>query len=303
MQHLIDIGSLDTQQVQRIFHITDQIRRSDTPLQQILAGEFAVNLFYENSTRTRVAFEIAAKKLGVELINVQSAGSSVAKGENLTDTFHTLRAMGVRLFNIRHSSVGAAQQLTTTCPTGTHIINAGDGVHAHPTQALLDAYTLREQYGDLSDKTIVIAGDLLHSRVARSDIAILKLLGVQDLRLAAPTDLHIEPAQVLEGQSYTDFDAALQNADAVIMLRIQKERFDENESLDETTYHQQWGLNQKRLQQCKTGCKVLHPGPVNRGIEITDEVVDGPQSLVLDQVKFGVYVRMAVMLAMFKPDF
>lgn len=304
MQHLIDVASMDRARIEQIFKLADRLQTHWDSLrnQRPLNGLFAANLFYENSTRTRVSFEIAAKQLGAELTNIQAASSSVVKGESLMDTFHTLCAMGIRLFNVRHPQVGAPQRLVDTCPENIHIINAGDGVHAHPTQALLDAYVLHKHLGELHNKTVVIAGDLQHSRVARSDIAILKRLGIGELRLAAPENLHINPAPINATHTYSSLDPALADADAVIMLRIQKERFQADTIPDDAHYHQAWGLNQRRLQHCKPACYVLHPGPVNRGVEITDEVLDGPQSLVLEQVRMGVFIRMAVMLSMLKPE-
>lgn len=300
MQHLLDIASLNTETVAQIFSRTDALRRQipDRPL----TGVAAVNLFYEASTRTRVAFELAAKRLGADVINVQAQASSVTKGESLVDTFHNLCAMGIRLFNVRHVQVGSPRQLSDVAPAGVHIINAGDGVHAHPTQALLDAYTLRENLGDVADKVIVIAGDLRHSRVARSNIALLSLLGAAEIRLVGPPNMQINPMPVGKVVEYADLDSALPGADAIMMLRIQKERITELDIPDKETYHRSWGLTAKRLALAGSQCKVLHPGPVNRDVEIASEVLDGPQSLVMQQVQYGVFVRMAVMLNMVCSD-
>ncbi len=300
MQHLIDIASLNTDSVARLFACTDAMSKQmpDRPL----VGVAAVNLFYEASTRTRVAFELAAKQLGADVVNVQSLASSVSKGESLVDTFHNLCAMGIRLFNIRHPQVGSPHHLAELAPPDVHIINAGDGVHAHPTQALLDAYTLREYLGGIAGKTIVIAGDLRHSRVARSNIALLNMLGAAEIRLAAPAEMQISPAPAGNVVECKDLDSALPGADAVMMLRIQRERITELEIPDTDAYHRQWGLTTERLRLAGPDCKVLHPGPVNREVEIASEVLDGGQSLVLQQVHFGVFVRMAVMLEMLSPQ-
>ncbi len=296
MQHLIDIASLNSASVLQLFSRTDSLRRQMPP--QPLAGTAMVNLFYEASTRTRVALELAGRRLGMDVINVQSQSSSATKGESLIDTFHNLCAMGIRLFCLRHPQVGAPHQLAEVAPDGVHIINAGDGVHAHPTQALLDAYTLREALGEVSGKTIVIAGDLRHSRVARSNIALLNMLGAAEIRLASPEAMKIRPLPPGNLVEFDDLDSAMPGADAVMMLRIQKERISELEIPHGDAYYRQWGLNEKRLALAGADCKVLHPGPVNRGVEIASSVLDGPQSLVLQQVRFGVYVRMAVMLEM-----
>lgn len=300
MQHLIDIASLDRAVVKQLFARTDALRQQMP--ERPLTGIAAVNLFYEASTRTRVAFELAAKQLGADVVNVQSSASSATKGESLADTFHILCSMGIRLFNIRHPQVGSPHHLAEISPPDVHIINAGDGVHAHPTQALLDAYTLQQSIGGIRGKTIVIAGDLRHSRVARSNIAMLNMLGAGEIRLAAPADMQIHPAPAGNVTEYNDLDSALPGADAIMMLRIQRERITELELPDNTSYHQQWGLTAARLKRAGDDCKVLHPGPVNRGVEIASEVLDGPQSLVLQQVHYGVFVRMAVMLEMLCPE-
>lgn len=300
MQHLIDIASLNSDSVKKLFARTDSLRKA-MPARP-LTGVAAANLFYEASTRTRAAFELAAKQLGADVINLQSLASSVTKGESLADTFHNLCAMGIRLFNVRHPQVGSSYQLAELAPPGVHIINAGDGVHAHPTQALLDAYTLRENLDDIAGKVVVIAGDLRHSRVARSNIALLNMLGAGEIRLAAPPEMQISPAPAGNVIEFGDLDSAIPGADAIMMLRIQRERITELEIPDAPTYHKQWGLTAARLALAGADCKVLHPGPVNREVEISSEVLDGPQSLVLQQVHFGVFVRMAVMLEMLCPE-
>lgn len=306
LTHLIDIASLDPALISRLFATADHLRQQQplpTALQDRLRDVHAVNMFYENSTRTQLGFEYAARRLGLHMSNLQSEQSSSVKGESLTDTFHTLAAMGYRLFNIRHPQVGSAQQLAAAAPPGVHIINAGDGVHAHPTQALADAYTLREHFGRVAGLKVVIAGDLRHSRVARSNIALLGMLDAAEIRLVAPPDMDLQPAPNHSAvRSYQRLDDALPGADVVIMLRIQMERMDALEIPDRETYLNRWGLTPERMRLAGADARIMHPGPLNRGLEIDSALADGQQSLILRQVQLGVYVRMAVMLAMLAPD-
>ena len=306
LQHLIDIASLDARLVERLFVTADRLRQQQplpAELQDRLHHIHAVNMFYENSTRTLLGFEYAARRLGLPISNLQSGQSSAVKGESLTDTFHTLAAMGFRLFNIRHPQVGSAQQLAALAPEGVHIINAGDGVHAHPTQALTDAYTMREQFGQVAGLKVVIAGDLRHSRVARSNIALLTLLQAAEIRLLAPPEMDLQPQLPQASvRSFETLDEALPGADVIIMLRIQTERMDALEIPDKQSYLKLWGLTPERLRLAGADARIMHPGPLNRGVELDAALADGEQSLILRQVQLGVYVRMAVMLAMLAPD-
>ena len=294
LQHLLDIESLSQHQLSSLLDLSHQIGRDTGAFANRLKDRVLINLFLEPSTRTRVSFEIAAKRLGMHVINFYPGFSSSVKGEALIDTFHTLQAMSPDVIAIRHAQDRAVETLAVDADAGVHIINAGDGSFQHPTQALLDVATLQDVHGDIAGLTVTIAGDIKHSRVARSDIAIFKKLGVAGIRLAAPADLL--PADEIDGvELYTNLDEAVSGADVVMMLRIQRERFGQLEKPDENTYFKTWGLSQKRLDMAAPGCVVLHPGPVIRGVEIASDVADGKQSLIREQVRNGVYVRMAVL--------
>ena len=297
LQHLLDIESLSQQQLTSLLKLSSQIARNTDSFSNRLDGRVLINLFLEPSTRTRISFEIAAKRLGMHVINFQPDFSSATKGEALIDTFHTLQAMKPDVITIRHARDGAVESLALEADADVHIINAGDGSYQHPTQALLDAVTLQAAYGDLAGLTVTIAGDIKHSRVARSGVAMFKKLGVTGIRLAAPAELL--PADDMDGvKLYTNLDEAVSGADVVMMLRIQRERFGQLELPDENAYFETWGLTQKRLSLAAPDCVVLHPGPINRGVEIASEVADGEHSLIREQVKNGVYVRMAVLLTL-----
>ena len=299
MRHLLTLegmpratleGLLDAAQALR----PNALRGND---RQPLRGITCANLFFEPSTRTRSSFQLAAQRLGADVLNFDADRSSTRKGETLVDTLRNLEAMGASLFVVRHAEDGAVQALAQAAAPGTSIVNAGDGRNAHPTQGLLDMLTLRQHKGaDFSTLKIVIAGDIRHSRVARSDIHALRILGATDIRLAAPsTLLPDEEPTFAHLARFSDFDAALEGCDVVMMLRLQRERMDEGlvNSLEE--YYRDWGLSPERLALAKPDAIVLHPGPMNRGVEIADAVADGPQSAILDQVSNGVAVRMAVL--------
>jgi aspartate carbamoyltransferase catalytic subunit len=254
-----------------------------------------VNLFYEPSTRTRVSFEIAARRLGMHVVNVAASGSSVVKGESLLDTYNTIQAMSPDVIIVRHPENGALEALAAATEPGVHLVNAGDGSRAHPTQALLDALTLTQHFDDLSKITVLVAGDLHHSRVTRSGVALLKKLGVGEIRLASPPAFDADP-RVSEGTvPYDRLDEALAGVNAVMMLRIQRERLADAEAPDAVDWHKSWGLTPERLALADPGCIVMHPGPMNRGVEIASAVADGPQSVIREQVRNGVYIRIAVL--------
>jgi aspartate carbamoyltransferase catalytic subunit len=259
-----------------------------------------VNLFYEPSTRTRLSFEIAAKRLGMIVANVSSSGSSVEKGESLEDTFHTVQAMSPDCLVLRHSEPGTAKRLADIADDGVHVINAGDGIAAHPTQALLDALTLRQAFGDFSKVHLVMVGDIRHSRVARSAINLLTKLGIGEIRLCGPRPFLPGPQTLADlGPQITVFECleeAVQGANAIMMLRIQKERITEMAIPDAAEYHAAWGLKPEHLEKAEPGCRVLHPGPMNRGVEIASEVADGSYSLIRRQVRNGLHTRMALLL-------
>lgn len=266
----------------------------------ILRGKTVVNLFYENSTRTRISFELAAKRLSADVINFSAAESSTSKGESLRDTAQTLAALGADAIVIRHPASGAATTLANSDWTKAAIVNAGDGSYQHPTQALLDALTMREGFGldtgsHLSDKRVLIVGDILHSRVARSNLALLSTLGAE-IHIAGPRALAPSEFELFGAHIHHSFDSALQvEPDAVMMLRVQRERMSNRFQLSENQYRRDWSMNAERLANLKPSALLLHPGPMNRGLEITSEAADGPQSQVLRQVENGVYVRMAVL--------
>ena len=262
-----------------------------------LRGRTVVNLFFEDSTRTRSSFEIAGKWLSADVINISAKGSSVSKGESLRDTALTVAAMGVDALVVRHGSSGAAHRITGW--VDCHVINAGDGTHEHPTQALLDAFSLRRRIGDLAGRHVVIVGDVTHSRVARSNVLLLTTLGAQVTVVAPPT---LMPAGVSSWSCATswDLDAVLSgkvagDVDAVMMLRVQRERMSGGYFPTEREYAIAYGLGPRRLDLLPEHAPVLHPGPMNRGLEISSAAADGDRSIVLDQVKAGVAVRMAVL--------
>ena len=248
-----------------------------------------------------MSFELAAKRLRMDVVNVSATGSSVTKGESLLDTFHTLEAMGPDVVVLRHPEEGAAALLAEAAAPDTHIVNAGDGQHAHPTQALLDAATILRYRGTLDGLTITIAGDILHSRVARSDAELFSTLGTGAVRIAAPAALM--PDDGFAGcQRFTELEPALEGSDVIIMLRVQRERFGDADAPDADAYHRSWGLTTKRLALAADDALVMHPGPMNRGVEIASEVADGPQAVILDQVNMGVYARMATLVEMISDD-
>ena len=263
-----------------------------------LRGRTVITMFYENSTRTRVSFEVAGKWMSGDVINVSSSGSSVAKGESLRDTALTLRAAGADALIIRHSASGAAQQLAEWTATddggGPSVINAGDGTHEHPTQALLDALTIRQRLGGIEGKRVVIVGDVLHSRVARSNVLLLATLGAEVVLVAPPTLLPVGVTDWAADVSY-DLDAALPNADVVMMLRVQRERMNDSFFPSEREYSRRYGLDADRVRALPGHAIVMHPGPMNRGMEIAPEVADSARSTIVEQVANGVSVRMAVL--------
>lgn len=263
-----------------------------------LRGKTIVNLFFEDSTRTRISFETAAKRLSADVINFSAKGSSISKGESLKDTAQTLQAMGADAVVIRHGSSGAAKRLADTQWIQAAVINAGDGTHEHPTQALLDAFTIKhylaENKKDLSGLRILIVGDILHSRVARSNVLLLTKLGAEVVLVAPPTLLPVGVGDWAVTVSY-DLDSEIEKCDVVMMLRIQLERMADSFFPTEREYSRRYGLNNSRLMKLKKNAIVMHPGPMNRGLEISAESADDLKSVIVDQVKNGVSVRMAVL--------
>ncbi|KQU56003.1 aspartate carbamoyltransferase catalytic subunit [Sphingomonas sp. Leaf339] len=264
-----------------------------------LAGLTQINAFFENSTRTLLSFEIAGKRLGADVVNMHAAQSSVKKGETLIDTAQTLNAMRADILVIRHMSSGAVKLIAdkVDCP----VLNAGDGRHEHPTQALLDALTIRRRRGSIAGQRVVICGDLLHSRVARSNILSLTALAAE-VRVCAPTTLMPPAIDRMFVTPFTDFDAALEGADVVMMLRLQNERMEGGYVPSPREFRLRYGLTPERLKRAKPDALVMHPGPMNRGIEIDSVVADGPQSAITEQVAMGVAVRMACLDVLTRRD-
>ena len=261
----------------------------------LLAGKSIFNIFFENSTRTRTTFEIAAKRLSADVVNLNIGSSSTSKGETLLDTVDNLCAMHADMFIVRHSQSGAAHLIAKHVAPDIHVVNAGDGRHAHPTQALLDMYTIRHYKKEFHNLRVAIVGDVLHSRVARSQIHALTTLGVPELRVIGPKTLL--PAQVerLGVHVYHDMKQGLKDVDVVMMLRLQNERMTGALLPSAEEYFKYYGLTQDKLAQARPDAIVMHPGPMNRGVEIDSSVADGSHSVILPQVTFGIAVRMAVM--------
>ena len=301
MNHLLSINDIDKEFAIRILDTAIEMAKvSDGPVKKLptLRGKTVVNLFAEDSTRTRISFEAAAKRLSADVINFTAKGSSLSKGESLKDTAQTLQALGADAVVIRHPASGAAHQLAQGKWVHGSVINAGDGTHEHPSQALLDAYTIRKHLssnsGDLAGIRVAIVGDILHSRVARSNILLLRKLGANVVLVAPPTLLPLYVQQWDVEVSY-DFNAVLPTVDAVIMLRIQQERMSDLYFPSEREYSSLFGIDAERLALTKPGSIIMHPGPMNRGLEITAEVADSPQSVVVEQVSNGVAIRMAIL--------
>ena len=261
----------------------------------LLRGKSIFNLFFEPSTRTRTTFEIAAKRLSADVFNLNIAASSQSKGETLLDTVNNLAAMHADMFVVRHAQSGAAHLIARHVPSNVHVINAGDGSHAHPTQALLDMFTIRHYKQDFHNLRVAIIGDILHSRVARSQIHALATLGVPEIRVIAPKTLLPREVKRLGVHVYHDMAQGVKDVDVLMMLRLQNERM-QSASLPSTEeYFKYYGLTQEKLDLARHDAIVMHPGPMNRGVEIDSSVADGEQSVILPQVTFGIEVRMAVM--------
>lgn len=261
----------------------------------LLRGKTIVNLFFETSTRTRTTFELAAKRLSADVLNVNIATSATSKGESLLDTIRNIEAMHVDMFVVRHAHSGAAHFIARHVAPHISVINAGDGRHAHPTQAMLDVFTIRKHKGDLSGLTVAIVGDILHSRVARSEIHALRILGVREIRVVGPRTLIPAEAETLGVKVCHSLDRGLEGADVIIMLRLQRERMNGAFIPSIHEYYACFGLTEARLASASPDAIVMHPGPINRGVEIDSKVADGHRSVILQQVTHGISIRMAVM--------
>jgi aspartate carbamoyltransferase catalytic subunit len=298
LNHFTDVSDCSRTQLEQLLDLAFSISREIRDFENTRTGRILVNLFYEPSTRTRVSFEAAAKRLGMHVINISATGSSVEKGESLEDTFYTIQAMEPDCIVVRHPEEGNAARLAAIAEPGIHVINAGDGTAAHPSQALLDALTLKQSFEDFGRIRLVMAGDIRHSRVARSAIKMLRMLGIGEIRLAGPPEFVPGESTTAGTEVYNDLDSAVRGANAIMMLRIQKERISGLDIPDAAQYHREWGLNRERLDLADKDCVVLHPGPMNRGVEISSEVADSPQSLIRRQVRNGLHTRMALLLTL-----
>ncbi len=301
MKHLLSISDISKVQAVEILNTAEELARaSDGPMKKLptLRGRTIVNLFAEDSTRTRISFEAAAKRLSADVINFSAKGSSLSKGESLKDTAQTLQAMGADAVIIRHSASGAAVRLADSQWMTGSVINAGDGTHEHPSQALLDAFTMRKHLSlgadDLTGLHVAIVGDVLHSRVARSNVLLLTKLGASVTLVSPPTLLPVGVENWPVKISY-DLDSIMENVDAIMMLRIQLERMSEMFFPNAREYSRYFGLNADRLRKMKPSAIVMHPGPMNRGLEITADSADSARSVIVEQVTNGVSVRMAIL--------
>ncbi len=297
IKHLLSAGDLNREDAVRILDTAEEMLGvAKRPIKKLptLRGRTVVNLFFEDSTRTRISFEAAAKRLSADVINFSAKGSSASKGEGLKDTALTLQAMGADAVIVRHHHSGAPHRLAHAKWTKGAVINAGDGTHEHPTQALLDAFTMRRHLGDLEGKNITIVGDVLHSRVARSNALLLNTLGANVTLVAPPTLLPVGIEQWPVETSYS-LDDSLEKADAIMMLRVQRERMNAAFFPSEREYSRRYGLDTARMNRLPEHAIVMHPGPMNRGMEITADVADHARSVIVEQVTNGVAVRMAVL--------
>lgn len=297
LKHLVDIKSLSKNDLEILFTTADTLK--ETPIketQQWHPDKSAMALFFENSTRTLTSFQLACQRLGIDVTALNMAYSSTQKGESIKDTILTLNAMQTDLFIVRHPENHMQQQmvdwkLVNSAGEQTHIINAGDGTNQHPTQALLDLYTIRQHKQTFKPIKVAIIGDIKHSRVANSLIDGLRIMGSTDIQVYAPDSLIPESAMALKAPS---MQSALTNCDVVVMLRIQKERLSDDTEINFSDWHHSYGLNSTKLKWAKKNAIVMHPGPMNRGVEISDEVADGTQSVIIEQVKNGVLMRQAL---------
>jgi aspartate carbamoyltransferase catalytic subunit len=298
LRHLLTLEGLSRQTIIEILDTAESfiaVGEREIKKVPLARGQTVVNLFFESSTRTRTTFEIAAKRLSADVINIAPSSSSTAKGETLLDTIRNLEAMHTDLFVVRHGESGAAHLIAQHVPPHVHIINAGDGRHAHPTQGLLDVFTIRRHKGPFENLTVAIVGDILHSRVARSEIHALTALGVKELRVIAPKTLLPTAVEKLGVTPHTDMEEGLKDVDVIMMLRLQRERMEGAHIPSEQEYFNLYGLTPAKLEYARKDAIILHPGPMNRGLEIDSAVADGPRSVILPQVTYGIAVRMAVM--------
>ena len=297
-QHLLSTEGMSKELIIKIFDIAETFLKPgkhDVKKVPLLRGKTVCNLFFENSTRTRTTFEIAAKRLSADVLNLDISSSSQSKGESIIDTINNLIAMSANIFVIRHPESGMPKYITNNVSKDVHIINAGDGNNSHPTQGLLDAFTIRKYKKKFAGLKIAIIGDIKHSRVARSEMHTLSILGVSEIRLVGPKIFMPDDIDPTKFQEFNDMKAGISDVDVVMMLRIQKERMQQEIIPSEKKYFESFGLTTELLKNAKKDAIVMHPGPINRGVEIQTEVADSSQSVILAQVTFGIAIRMAVM--------
>ena len=304
LTHLLTLEGMPKEQILYILDTAQHFVSVTSPNREVkkvplLRGKSVFNLFFENSTRTRTTFEIAANRLSADIINLDIPTSSTSKGESLMDTIDNLIAMQADIFVVRHNISKAPIEIANHVPEHVHVINAGDGSHQHPTQGLLDAYTMRHFKKDFSKLKVAIIGDILHSRVAKSNIHALTTLGCHDIRAIGPESLLpsdlAKDLSALGVKIFHKVEDGIKDADVVMTLRIQKERMDQGQVPEGAAFFSQFGLNAERLALAKPDAIVMHPGPMNRGVEIDSAIADGKQSVILNQVTFGIAIRMAVM--------
>lgn len=298
LRHFLSIDGLNRELLLEIMNTAESfagVIEQSVKKVPLLRGKSIVNLFFENSTRTRTTFELAAKRLSADVLNINIATSATAKGESLLDTIRNLEAMHIDMFVVRHGASGAAHFIAQHAAPHVSVINAGDGRHSHPTQAMLDVFTIRRKKNDFDALCVAIVGDILHSRVARSQISALNRLGTAEVRVVAPKTLLPSFVETLGVKVFHDFDAGLSDVDVIIMLRLQKERMAGAMLPSEHEYFKCFGLTEARLAKAKPDVIVMHPGPINRGVEIESRVADGMKSVILEQVGHGIAIRMAVM--------
>ncbi len=298
LQHLLCIEGLSRQIIDEIFVRADSfldLKNNNVKKTDLLNGKTICNLFFENSTRTRTTFEIAAKKLSADVINLNVSTSSQSKGESILDTINNLIAMHADMFVIRHNQSGAAHFIAKNIDQNIKVVNAGDGYHSHPTQGLLDAFTIRHYKKDFKNLKIAIIGDIKHSRVARSEINALNILGVPEIRVIAPQTLMPFGVKDLGVIPFDNLDHGVKDVDVIMMLRLQKERMGSALIPSQEEYFKTYGLTSKRVELANPDCIIMHPGPMNRGVEIESSVADSNKAVILPQVSFGIAIRMAVM--------
>jgi aspartate carbamoyltransferase catalytic subunit len=298
LHHLLSLEGLPRAIIERVLATADgfiNVAEREVKSVPLLRGRSVFNLFFEHSTRTRTTFEIAARRLSADVFNLDITRSSTAKGESLLDTINNLTAMQADMFVVRHAAGGAPHLIARHVAPHVHVINAGDGRHAHPTQGLLDMYTIRHYKRDFANLTVAIVGDILHSRVARSDIHALTTLGVPEVRAVGPLTLLPDGLEQMGVRVFTRLDEGIRGADVIIMLRLQNERMRGALLPSAQEYFRNYGLTPERLRLARPDAIVMHPGPMNRGVEIDSRVADGAQSVILPQVTFGIAVRMAVL--------